>query len=680
VLRTLAAAVLAVSCADRSDRSAPPDPSVAALERLRTFEAARRDETDFRTLPTSDAVPGPDPVAVQRLPGSRLLVGLLRGRSVVVLLDQELQEVQRLAAPASPTGLAVSPSGEVFVSGEFAPDIARYELHAGRLQRAGSLALAGVRSIRAIAYGPEGVLYAVEDHDHRLLTVSLGDRPGAVLAGDTVGLGPRAVVRTARHVVVNCVLSHTVVVLPVDDQGVPRRDGGVRITHDGPFWAVDAQEMGDALLLAMGGVEDHPLDRRQGSFGYIDSFAYVYRVLDTPPVAQRVVALNVSALGVVTPKVVTLRTDGDDVRLRLAGYGDATVADLRWTSPHLTRKGTWPPPEVVTRPLVPGNLTEASVGAGRVVLANPLLDAWILDDGTRARVVPVADPDRGPPRSTEERVGEALFFTTLLAPWNRTKGSLSRFTCETCHFEGYVDGRVHDTGRGPVRVTTKPLVGLFNNRPYFSRALDPDLATMVRNEFRVAGLRSRHDPWFAIGVAEAPWLAHLGVGERPLSPEDLRRALMAFLMTFAHRPNPSVLGRAGWTDDERRGAEIFRDRCEPCHEARLVTDRLDTRIPFAAWEGLVFTPQGPIVWARDTYEKTGVEPYVHAAGARVPALRRLYKKRPYFTNGSAPDLDAVLRRARIVGGAFVHDGGDGRAEEALDEPSRRALRAFLDLL
>ena len=184
----------------------------------------------------------------------------------------------------------------------------------------------------------------------------------------------------------------------------------------------------------------------------------------------------------------------------------------------------------------------------------------------------------------------------------------------------------------------------------------------------------------SIGVAEAPWLAHLGVGDRPLTPEDLRRALMAFLMTFSHRPNPSVLGRSGWTDDERRGAEVFRDRCEPCHEARLVTDRPDTRRPFAEWEGLIFTPQGPIVWARNTYEKTGIEPYVHAAGARVPSLRRLYKKRPYFTNGSAPDLDDVLRRARMVGGTLVHDGGDGGAGEALDDPSRRALRAFLDLL
>ena len=218
-----------------------------------------------------------------------------------------------------------------------------------------------------------------------------------------------------------------------------------------------------------------------------------------------------------------------------------------------------------------------------------------------------------------------------------------------------------------------------NNRPYFSRALDPDLATMVHNEFRVAGKRSRHDPWFAIGPEDVPWLSHLGVAER-LSPEQLRRALMTFLIEFTHRPNPSVLGRSGWSAEERHGAELFRDRCEGCHEARLFTDRPETRVPFAGWERLVFSRQGPIVWARPTYEKTGVVPYVHDAGTRVPSLRRIEEKRPYFTNGHAADLDDVLALARFSDATFLHDGEGGPALTGLDAESKRALRAFLDLL
>jgi hypothetical protein len=665
---------LVASCGEEAQRAAPSDPHADALARLRAFEAARRDETDFRTVPTSDEVLGPDPVAVRPLPGGPFLVGLLRGRSAVVLLDGELREVDRAEAPASPTGLAVTPAGEVFVSGELDTAVARYAPHDGRLGPRTIIPLDGVRSVRAIAYGPERILHLVEDHDHRLLTVSL---TGKVLDGADrpIGLAPRTVLRTPRYIVVSCVLSHEVVVLPADARGIPRRDAALRIAHDGPFWAVDAVEVADGLLLAMGGVEDHPLDRRQGSFGYIDSFAYVYHVNGTPAAAQRLVALNVSALGVVTPKVVTLAIDGDRVHVRLVGYGDVTVADLDWASPRVTRKRTWPPPEIATHPLVPGTVMEARLGDGRAILADPLLDAWIVDDGTGARVVPI--PGNGPPRDVEARIGEALLFTTLIAPWNRTKGSLSRFTCETCHFEGYVDGRIHDTGRGDVQVTTRPLLGLFNDRPYFSRALDPDLTAVAHNEFRVAGLRSRHDPWFALGTAQAPWLAYLGVGAEPLSPETLRRALMEFLMAFTHRPNPTVLGRSAWSAEERGGAELFRDLCESCHQARLVTDRADSRVSFDEWERLVMTGEGPLVWARDTYERTGVVPYVHAAGTRVPSLRRLYKKRPYFTNGSAPDLDAVLRRATVARGSFLHEGA---TPGNLDGAARAALRAFLDLL
>ena len=62
----------------------------------------------------------------------------------------------------------------------------------------------------------------------------------------------------------------------------------------------------------------------------------------------------------------------------------------------------------------------------------------------------------------------------------------------------------------------------------------------------------------------------------------------------------------------------------------------------------------------------------------MPSLRRLYKKRPYFTNGSAPALDDVLREARAGPDGFRHAGGDG--VPVLDARSRAALLAFLDLL
>ncbi len=193
-----------------------------------------------------------------------------------------MRELERAKAPRAASGLAVTPSGEILVSGELSGVIARYAVRDGRLVRRGATVLPGVRSVRAIAAGDGGIVYVVEDHGHRLLTV---DRHGALIAGSEgpVGLGPRLVHRTAHWVVVDCLLAHTIVARRLDARGIPQRDGEVRITHDGPFWALDAREIDDGLLLALGGVEDHPLDRRQGSFGYIDSFAGSIASVGRPP-------------------------------------------------------------------------------------------------------------------------------------------------------------------------------------------------------------------------------------------------------------------------------------------------------------------------------------------------------------------------------------------------------------
>ncbi|HEY0988624.1 MAG TPA: hypothetical protein VGD80_16275, partial [Kofleriaceae bacterium] len=355
--------------------------------------------------------------------------------------------------------------------------------------------------------------------------------------------------------------------------------------------------------------------------------------------------------------------------------------------------------------LLPGTSAAARTRGGPLVAANPLLDAWVVQRGGEPRLVPVASAL--PARSALSRVGELLFFTTLMAPWNSSDGKLSRFTCETCHHEGYVDGRTHFTGRGNVFATTRPLYGLFNNRPHFSRAFDKTMTQMVHAEFRVANSHNGRDPWFALTRADVPWLDRIPDAPAQLSPEILREAFMTVLMDFSHRANPAAIerrsqiagggdpdGSAGgagvlprgidhsrFTDLERTGARVFRDRCAVCHAARLIADEPASLVPFERWESLVLSPSGPIVWSNAAYQKTGVEPYVHAEGARVPTLRRLYKKWPYFTSGRARSLDDVLDRFASSGTATYHDASPADAAlTRLTADDKRALRAFLDLL
>src|SRR5690606_14056703 len=93
----------------------------------------------------------------------------------------------------------------------------------------------------------------------------------------------------------NCLLDHALVLW--DLAGAER----ARSVHDGPFWSVAAASAPDgALLVASGGVEDRPLDRSDGFFGWIDSFVYLDRV--GPDGVERLAAVDVSDAGLVTPK------------------------------------------------------------------------------------------------------------------------------------------------------------------------------------------------------------------------------------------------------------------------------------------------------------------------------------------------------------------------------------------
>ena len=90
-----------------------------------------------------------------------------------------------------------------------------------------------------------------------------------------------------------------------------------------------------------------------------------------------------------------------------------------------------------------------------------------------------------------------------------------------------------------------------------------------------------------------------------------------------------------------------------CHAARLQSDVPESALPFEAWASAIFSAEGAIVWASADYQKTGVTPYVHESGTRVPSLRRAVAKWPHFTNGSADTLLDVVRRARFDRSAFL---------------------------
>ncbi len=649
-------AVALVACGSKQD---PPRQSDRLVEQLRVFESAALAKTDFASV-KGGANLGSDPYRLAALPLDHAAV-IARGTDRLLVFDGSGNQVQELPVARQPSGLSLT-AERLIVASMQSRELQRFAVRCAdggcALTRAAPLALPEGVTARSVVGHGEGVVHVADFHAGSLWEYRHGDW----IMRDRCR-GADALLRRGNSLLVSCLLEHQLRVYATGSDGALLMGPPVTISHDGPIWSFDAHAKADGeLLIAASGVEDAPLDRTIGSFGNIDSFTYLYRLRHAR--VERLAALNVAASGLVTPKVT--RFDKSGSRVHVWGYATNIRLDIDITST---------PPNPSPKPILPG-MSDCIARTKGWTCTNPLLDVVTTDSA----VVEVPSA----PRDVDERLGEALFFTTIMAPANSSEGQLSRFTCETCHFEGNVDGRTHHTGRGNVRATTKTLRGLFNNRPHFSRALDRDMSQMVHNEFRVANSNANLRDDFTLNVpSQAAFLKRMGIVADRIGPLRLRRALMRFLMAFRHEKNPNTFGRREFTELEQTGARLFERHCADCHAPRWRAD--DPAVaPPRDWASIIFSDRDGPVWARDTYAKTGVTPYVHERGARVPSLRRIALKYPYFTNGSAETLAQVLGRARVGGpsGEFLHDpaGHNDAHGRALAPQEARAIEAFLKLL
>ncbi len=660
----LAAAIAGTGCTREAARDARPvlrvgSSSKLRVQALREREGALRSRLSPAEQPAWLDVSGSDPYRIVRRGDG--FVGVLRGSKALVSLDAELEELGRAALPDSPTALCVA-GDTAFAASRYAARVWRLELGvAPHLTGSFAIEASGVADLACDTRGPVHVLSV----DARLLTLA---QDGRVLDRRPAPPGGLRLLRRGRYLLESSLFEHSLRVLELDARGVPSRELG-RVVHDGPLWAFDALEQGSDLLIAVAGVEDKPLVRAHGEFENIDSFVWLYRLGSR---LEQLAALDVSDQGLVLPKAVALARTGAGLSLTALSAGSGRLLRARFSGDFRE------PPQLTTEPVPPG-ASDAVFGASPhdIAFADPLFDAWVRLDRGGYRITRV-EPESRPEPSL--RLGEALFFTELMAPESSSAGSHSRFSCETCHFEGGVDGRVHYTGRADVSVVTKPLFGLANNRPHFSRAMDPDLSSVCHNEFRVAGAGSGRDPWFTLEAARFTWLHELGIDAGELGPLELRAALLGFLYGFSHAPNAHAQNQRHFSALQAEGALAFREHCAGCHAPRLLSDDASSAVPFEDWERLVLSRSSPIVWARGEYEKTGVLPYVHERGTRITSLRRLELKPRYFTNGSAPDLAAVLATFRTGPSGARHTAQADPQLAALPPATARALLAFLLLL
>ena len=613
---SLASALFALACTKEAPVG-PPEPPASQpaatdeedlVSRLRAFEDQERARTKFDKLPPWSTTSGSDPVDIAMFDGE--LHVFWRGDHAVTSGDSRFEVPSDIEAMSLDNGGLLLVGGDAFVVRD--PDVTRTY----RVERALSLSSA-VRSANKDRF------FLTDREASRLVVLH---RSGEVLRRLPTCAAPDEVQRVQDALFVRCAKAHTVWRYPLESSLPGAVD--FKIEHDGPIHAMVVDD--DITYVA--GLEDAPLDRTIGSFGQVDSFVFRYDKNGAR------IELNVGVHGVITPKLLTAHEGS----LFVGGPGGRVILQLDAKTLAVERTH-----------LIGHGVVGAHVTFEKITAVRPLFDDVVEVAGEKLSTVATG-------RSPEPEVvlGERLFFTSHLAPAQKSEGKLSRFTCETCHLGGTIDGRIHHTGRGDVRVSTKTLRGLFNNRPHFSRALDESLSRMVHNEFAVA---------------------HSNTGADPLGQDDpfaARKALARFLMTFTPELNPRTRGRTKFSALEKSGAALFETRCATCHEARLVVDQAQTEPP-ERWEVNIFNG-GTITWARDTYEKTSVTPYVHEEGARVPSLRRASRKFPLLTTGEARDLSALLRLFGELNGAAHHRAPAGA--QKLSATERRALRAFLEIL
>lgn len=357
---------------------------------------------------------------------------------------------------------------------------------------------------------------------------------------------------------------------------------------------------------------------------------------------------------------VSLALVGD--RLAVAASGSGAVWLVHPDTHHdvVVDAGLGPRGLVVAgeRVLVPGRLDDRLVAID--------VDATLREPvaAGRVRVTSVAlgpTPEARHPAA----IGELLFSQRAL--WS--DDVRNDFTCESCHWEGLSDHRVHPGFLEQRRETTRPAVGMRGVAPVFSPMQSATLTEAVE------GFVSTLDVRYWTRPERAPVLAPVVVsvpaagGPLPitLSPASVREALVAWLMTAAPEPGPLRLPDGGLSAEARRGLHLFERDCAGCHEPvrNLRTRQLVSDVTEAL-------RSGPLVFGAPLFQRSGIEPTMTPAGTRISPLVALYRGGPYFTDGSAPSLRAVVDRSDPTA-RRVH----GASRRYYGPAERDALVAFL---
>lgn len=418
-------------------------------------------------------------------------------------------------------------------------------------------------------------------------------------------------------------------VFPLDAQGLPGVPAGIETMAT----IRDAIFDDTRQLLWTAGYRQARVRRNHGYVENLESYVYAYRNDDLAHGRfAPALAVDLAAHGLADP--VALARDESSLHVALAGSHRLARVELDAAAQGPADARV----DVQASALVP----RAVLATDDQVLVAGLLDSRIhVHRGTdlaRVQTLSLDDAAMAPP--TPYDIGEMLFYGKTL--WADTPRN--QFTCNTCHWDGLTDYRVHPGYKESRWEQIRPAAGVGMLAPIFSPGQARNLSTAVHGFVRALDERF----WTAPDgpARRPPWLddteVEIAPGQRrTLSAYELRLALLTYL---AQRPvEPGFLRAPGqpFSASALRGAEIFWRDCARCHEPtpHLASHRIHDRA-----SALDYLITRPLAFGAGRLVKTGVEPYFTEQGNRISPLTQLARGGPFFSNGSALTLGDVIRR------------------------------------
>jgi cytochrome c peroxidase len=350
---------------------------------------------------------------------------------------------------------------------------------------------------------------------------------------------------------------------------------------------------GKAIICAHVVHREFPVSKENIEKGWVIDSRLTRLPLDPdaqPPIEQ--IALDTHGQAVGDPDGVCFTADGRWLAVSASGTHELLLLEVG----HIPWTGGDPGDLIDARlkdgehrmrriPLGGRPMTVVPLDGARVAVANYLLDAVQMVDaaGKIVQNIPLGSLERPSPA----RQGEALFY-------DATRSHNQWFSCHTCHTDGHTCGLTFDT---------------LNDDSYGNPKLTPSLRNVEHT-----------GPWTWHG-----WQKDLQAGvkksltETMFGPEptaDEARALVAFLATLDHPPNPNKPSAA-----TKRGEALFhgKAKCIRCHK------------------GEHYTSEG-------VYD-VGLEP--DGSPYRLwnpPSLRGVWERSPYLHDGRAKTLEKLLRK------------------------------------